>query len=323
MAQSQIPSALYDLGVKMKRYVQFFIFAIIIAIVAAIIFISALFSAIESTSTGEPVTVDFVFTGALLFLLIIMIFIGIWGLVRFFQYIGSLKNAALATGDPNLEKGYRYQIYAIAISIITTIGTVIFVLVLIGTSMANSQAFFDVLMPSFFMIQFIIIIAAIAPVILNILAYIALYDWAQHLSFYLQNYNGHEIEQGFNFMKWGIIIGVIFGWAFILVLIGMNKAATGLINQYGPQGPITPSPYGYNAHGPYGTPHSYSAPTTTYQGYTNTSVQPGQPIQMHTNITPRDAVSQNSQSNLYCNKCGTKLPPGEVKFCPQCGFQLK
>ena len=145
-------------------------------------------------------------------------------------------------------------------NILTVVGVAIFIAVLFGSSFTDTNFFFDYFMPSFYTFILVIVIAAIAPVILNIMAYISLYDWAQQLSFHLQNYYGHEIEQGFSYMKWGTIIQVVFSWAFILVLIGMHKASAALMNQYNPQGVVAPPGYGQYTQGGYGASNPFRAP---------------------------------------------------------------
>jgi hypothetical protein len=270
------------------------------AIIQTIITVIGVVAGIFSYSFILLISTDIM--GFIIGVVAFIVIIGILSFIYFLKYLKDLNTVGQSTGDPNLQKSYRMQLWALIISV----GVVLFlVFILIGLLFTmDVYAFIPLLLASFGLVAIIGIIGFI----LQIVGVLALGDWGQMYKMtHFQSIWAQKIAGGIDLIKWGTILQIIVGTlATILQIIGFFQTATAIKAEF--ENPSLPSSYAKS--GPIYMTGSY-APTYS-QPYPQNTYRTEIPAP-HTAMTPQPR---------FCMYCGTALDQIGIKFCPNCGKNL-
>ncbi len=135
----------------------------------------------------------FLMIGALSLFSLVMSCIGLISMIIYWQYLGSVKDIRDATGDPIFEKVYQY--------------------LLIG-----------------FILQFVGL--AIVTVILNILIFIDLENWAMKIEKLLPTPEMKNIVEGYNWMKIGTAVSIFCPLAIFVMPVAYSKVGKAYMAEY-------------------------------------------------------------------------------------------
>ncbi|MHA1745907.1 MAG: hypothetical protein ACTSWW_07895 [Promethearchaeota archaeon] len=311
-------NSIYDLGKSMKDYALAQIiamsFSFISAFIMQIMFMGLPFMDLEAMQTMSPAEFNnliFEMLDGLMigFLVIsgIIFALGIYSLVRYFQFISRLKTAKDETQDYHLQRAYKMELYGFIISLALPIIIPIFFVLLLVPIFAGSYADPFAIIGVIMLILLAIIVIALIPVILQIVAGIALADWAEALSMQQpENYPLRKISDGVKNIKLGRILTVIPMVNILgpfVVVYGFWTGGKAIMNVYGGGSGSTPSqPFdmGQQTTAPYGQPQGgYGAPS----------------MPSHVTTAPR--------SSNICPYCGTPKANPDASFCSVCGKEMR
>ncbi|MHA1619682.1 MAG: zinc ribbon domain-containing protein, partial [Promethearchaeota archaeon] len=209
-----------------------------------------------------------------------------------------LKTAKDETQDYHLQRAYKMELYGFIISLALPIIIPIFFIVLLVPIFAGSYADPYAVIGAIMLLVLAIIVIALIPIILQIVAGIALADWAEALSMQQPaNYPLRKISDGVKNIKLGRILSVIPMVNFLgpfVVIYGFWTGGKAIMNVYGGSAstPQMTSQYG-QTQGEYDTP---SMPS-------------------HVTIAPR--------SSDICQYCGTPKANPDAQFCSVCGKEIR
>lgn len=280
-------------------------FSFISAFIIQVMFMGLPFMDLEAMETMSPAEFNnliYDMLGGLMigFLVIsvILFVLGIYSLVRYFQFISRLKTAKDETQDYQLQRAYKMELSGFIISLtLPIIIPIFFVLLLVpvfGGSYADPYAIIGAIMLLFLAI----IVIALIPIILQIVAGIAFANWAEALSMQQpENYPLRKISDGVKNIKLGRILSVIPMVNILgpyVVIYGFWTGGKAIMNVYGGNAstPQTTTQYG-QTQGAYGAP---SMPS-------------------HVTIAPR--------SSDFCQYCGTPKANPDAQFCSVCGKEMR
>ncbi|MHA1673192.1 MAG: zinc ribbon domain-containing protein [Promethearchaeota archaeon] len=229
----------------------------------------------------------------------------IYMLVRFIQYLISLKSAAAIVGDPDLQDHYKNEIRAILASIIASIVASIVLFLFIREFLGFIEGIDDIetsnveeinsamlaLMMKFTLWILILFALGILTLIFRILSALKLDEWAEGLQ-HQYGFSMRGIKEGTNLVKWGriaVVIPFLNYFAGIILLVGFTKAGKSIMDQFG-------------------------------QGTGNTTSRVGGSLE--TSYMPSETLRPLGNTGR-CPSCGAPISEQDAGFCAMCGKKLR
>jgi hypothetical protein len=314
-----IQNSIYDLGKSMKDYGLAQIismgFGIVSGIVMQFMFLGLPLMDIEAMSSMSETEFFNTFSdlilgllGSMIVFIVIASAIGIYTLVRYIQFMMRLNTAKNDTQDYHLQRAYKMELYAIIITltlpILLPIFFVLFFLPIFEGGYVDPFAAIGTIM----LLALVILIVALIPIILQIVAGIALANWAENLSMQTpENYALRKISDGVNNIKLGRILSVIPMVNILgpfVVTYGFWTGGKAIMNVYGGGRGSTPSQT--SDMGQQQTPPPYGQPQGNYGASS---------VSSHVTTAPR--------SSNFCQYCGTPKANPDASFCSVCGKEMR
>ena len=188
----QIPELFYEMGAKMKKLSTWLWITIGTGLICGFFILVA---SIVWGIMQDDISM-YVFIGVSGLFGLIFSCIGLITLIKYFQYLGAVKNVRDGTGDPVFEKVYQYLLIGFILQIF----------------------------------NFAILI--IVPVILNILVFIELEKWALKMEKLLPTREMKNISEGYKWMKISQIVTICCGLALFVFPVAYAKIGKAYMAEY-------------------------------------------------------------------------------------------
>ncbi|QEE16547.1 zinc ribbon domain-containing protein [Promethearchaeum syntrophicum] len=323
------------LGNLMKKYSLASLISIGVSIIGSIItFIVFLIPmiAIDYDSVDAIYAATIGMGGVAIFFTAIVGLISIYRFVTHIQFLIQLKNASQSTGDLNLNKVYKMDLWSIIASGLTLLIMIIGVIILsfLITSIGDMDPYsaMSLYFLSLLGFLFVILIAFAITIVFQILSVVAFEKWGQNIkATNFRNRNAINLVDGINFMKFGKIIliaaapiSIIFSYMGIIAFlggtvmfqIGVMKTGKNIVeffdgygNYISTQGTASPQISNIN---------TIQQPMETRPNPTLNPNSFGNPSSGNTTIKP--------QAQEFCPFCGSTVEDRNTIFCANCGRKL-
>ena len=320
------------LGKSMKRYSIASWISMGVSIVGSFISFIALFIPLLTSSFDGFYSTIIASGGVLIFFIVVVSLISIYQFVTHIQFLIELKNVSKFTGDLNLKKVFKMDIWSIITSILTIL--IIIVGIIIVSFLIRSIDYMDAFevlnlyLFSFLGLFIVIFIAVTITFIFQILSTIAFEKWGQNIkSTNFQNRNAINMVDGMNFMKYGKIISIAAAPISIIVpSMGAIAILIGILTfQIGVMKTGKNIVEFFEGYGNYISNQGAAAPQIS----NNNTIQQPRGMSPNPSLNPRyfgNPSSGNStikpQAQGFCPFCGSTLEDKNAVFCANCGRKL-